>query len=240
MDQSAITRAFLELADTLVDDYDVIQYVQMLTEHCVSLLDVSEAGVVVEAADGQLRSIASSSERMHFVEMIEVQRDDGPCYDCWRSGEPIVEDDLEQAVDRWPRFAPAALKLGFRAVSALPMKLRDERVGALNLFADHRDGLHRPAQVALAQALADMATIGIVHQRRFQARDGLITQLQGALDSRVVLEQAKGFLAEQTGLDIDEAFRLMRDHARRQQRRLHDVAADVVARKLSAAALVAR
>ena len=226
-------RAFVELADTLVEGYDVIEFLHLLTERCVSLLGVAEAGVVLADARGEVRALGSSSERMRLMELIELQRRDGPYLDCWQHGGKVREDDLEANVGRWPHFGPAAVSAGFRSAYALPLRLRNERIGALNLLADRPAGLAE-ADEALGQALADVATIGILHERVVRERKSLAEQLQVALDSRVALEQAKGVVAEQAGVDMDEAFRLLRRHARHHNRRLSEVVAAVVNRELSA------
>ncbi len=229
-------RTFVELADTLVEGYDLIEFLHLLAARSVSLLGVSEAGVVLADEHGNLRAPASSSERMRLIELIEVQRQDGPCLDCWRDGGPVREDDLEAAVARWPQFALAALDAGFRSVYAVPLRLRTQRIGALNLFADRPAGLAADDE-ALGQAMADVATIGILHERFLRERETLSEQLQTALNSRVTLEQAKGIVAEQAGVDVDEAFGLLRGYARHHNRRLSDVVVAVISRDLSADAL---
>lgn len=231
--EELIGRTFVELADTLVEDYDVIEFLHMLAERCVQLLGVTEAGVVLIDAHGRLRPLASSSERMQLVELIEVQTEDGPCLDCCRDGRPVVEDDLEGASGRWPQFAPAALDAGFRSTYAVPLRLREERIGALNLFADRVNGL-TAADQALGQAMADVATIGLLHERVLQDQNLVSAQLRTALNSRIALEQAKGMIAEQADLDMSEAFDLLRSHARHHNRRLRDVVAAVLNRDLSA------
>ena len=231
--EELIGRTFVELADTLVEDYDVIEFLHLLAERCVQLLGVTEAGVVLFDAHGRLRPLASSSERMQLVELIEVRTDDGPCLDCCRDGRPVREDDLEGATGRWPQFAPAALDAGFRSTYAVPMRLREERIGALNLFADRVNGLTEQDQ-ALGQAMADVATIGILHERVLHERAVVSGQLQTALNSRIAVEQAKGLVAEQADLDTGEAFELLRGHARHHNRRLRDVVAEVINRDLSA------
>ena len=234
--EEMIGRTFVELADTLVEGYDLIEFLHVLTERCVVLLGVAEAGVVLADPHGNLRTLASSSERMRHIELIELQSSDGPCLDCWRLGGRIREDGLESNAGRWPRFGPAALDAGFRSVYAIPMRLRSERIGALNLFADQPAGLAEEDE-ALGQALADVATIGILHERVVRERETLAEQLQTALDSRVALEQAKGVVAEQAGVDVDEAFRLLRGHARHHNRRLSAVVTAVINRELSSAEL---
>ena len=197
--EDLLSRTFVELADTLVEDYDPIEFLHRLAERCVSVLGMAEAGVVLADSHGRLRALASSSERMHLIELIEVQRQDGPCLDCWQTGEVIRENDLTEAVKRWPFFAPAALDAGFASAYAVPMRLRAQRLGALNLFANETSGLV-DADETLAQALADVATIGILHERFIRQRDEVTEQLQIAFNNRIVLEQAKGAVAEAAAL----------------------------------------
>ena len=230
-------RTFVELADTLVDSFDLIDFLHVLSDRCVALLGVSEAGVVLVDPAGHLRVLASSSERMRSMELFELQNEDGPCLDTWRTGEPTAEADLAGSGSRrWPRFAPAALGAGFASVYALPMHLRDSRIGALNLFADRSGGLSEQDR-SLGQAMADVASIGIIQERLAHDQGVLTDQLQSALNSRVVLEQAKGMIAEQAGLDVDAAFTLIRGFARQGTQRLGEVAEGIVARRLDAAAL---
>jgi len=232
-----VGRIFVELADTLVDGYDLIEFLYLLTERSVALLGVAEGGVVLADLQGNLRTMASSSERMRLVELIELQRQDGPCLDCYRNGETAVEHDLE-AASRWPAFSAAALEAGFRSVYALPLRLRTETIGALNLFGEEPGRLDED-DLQLGQALADVATIGIVHARVLHERELLAEQLQVALDSRVALEQAKGIIAEQAAIGVDDAFHLLRGHARHHNRYIGDVVAAVLRRELSAADLQA-
>jgi hypothetical protein len=234
--EDLVAHAFVELADTLVEGYDPIEFLYRLTERCVSLLGIAEAGVVLVDAQGHLRALASSSERMHLIELIELQRKDGPCLDCWRSGQPVREDHLVDAQARWPHFAPAALDAGFASVYAVPMRLRDERLGALNLFANGARGLVDSVET-LAQALADVATIGILQERFIRQREEVSEQLQIAFNTRIVLEQAKGVVAQATNVDIDEAFATLRGYARNHNLVLSDVAGHVIAGDLSVAAL---
>ena len=231
--EELIGRTFVELADTLVEDYDVIEFLHLLAERCVRLLGVSEAGVVLFDVHGRLRPLASSSERMQLMELIEVQTEDGPCLDCCRDGRPVREDDLEGATGRWPHFASAALNAGFRSTYAVPMRLREERIGALNLFADRVNGLSE-ADEALGQAMADVATIGLLHERVLQEQAVVSGQLQTALNSRIAVEQAKGLIAEQAGVEMGAAFELLRSYARHHNRRLRDVVTEVISRDLSA------
>lgn len=234
--QDLLSRTFVELADTLVENYDQIEFLHRLAERCVSLLGVAEAGVVLAGSEGQLRALASSSERMHLIELIEVQSQDGPCLDCWRSGEAIHENRLTDTQVRWPVFAPAALAAGFVSVYAVPMRLRDERLGALNLFSNQAYGLIEPDE-AVAQAMADVATIGILHQRFIFQRQEVTEQLQAAFNARVTLEQAKGVIAEAAKIGVDEAFTLLRGYARDHQLLLSEVARRVINRDLGVEAI---
>jgi GAF domain-containing protein len=231
-DERSVTRTLVELADTLVDDYDLIQFLQLLTTRCAELLGCTDAGVALADDAGRLHVLASSSERMRLLELIEVQRNNGPCFDAWTTGQQIRADHLEDEVARWPSFGPQALAAGYQSVYAIPLRLRDQRIGALNLFGDAPGSLSLDDH-DLGQAMADVATIGILHERFLEEHRQLSEQLQGALTSRVSLEQAKGVLAEQAGVDVDEAFDLLRGHARRTSRKLADVAKDIVGRRLS-------
>ncbi|MGA3216950.1 MAG: GAF and ANTAR domain-containing protein [Acidimicrobiales bacterium] len=229
--QDLLSRTFVELADTLVESYDQIDFLHRLADRCVSLLGVAEAGVVLVGSEGQLRPLASSSERMHLIELLEVQSQDGPCLDCWRTGEAIRENRLAESQMRWPVFGPAALAAGFLSVYAVPMRLREERLGALNLFANQAYGLIQPDE-AIAQAMADVATIGILHQRFIHRRQEVSEQLEEAFNARIALEQAKGVLAEAMRIDLDEAFSLLRGYARDHKLLLSQVARQVISRDL--------
>ena len=235
--ENLVAHTFVELADTLVEGYDQLEFLHHLAERCVEVLGIAEAGLVLVDARGQLQALASSSERMHLIELLEVQHDDGPCLDCWRSGEAVAEDHLADATVRWPHFAPAALEAGFASAYAVPMRLRDERLGALNLFANETSGLADNDQ-ALAQAMADVATIGILHERFIARREEVTEQLQVAFNTRVVLEQAKGVVAEAMRTDMNEAFAFLRSYARNHNLLLSEVARQVIDREIVADALV--
>jgi len=226
-----LARAFVELADTLVDDYDVVAFLHGLAERCVTIFDVAEAGLMLADQRGGLRVLASSSERMRLLELFELQSEEGPCLDSYGTGAPVSEDNLQ--AERWPRFAPAALDAGFISIYAVPMRLRDERIGALNLFHTEPAALSEGDMVAV-QALADVATIGILHERSIREAQVLTEQLQTALNSRVVIEQAKGVVAERANVDVEEAFRRLRVYARAHNRRLGEVARQVLAGSLPA------
>jgi transcriptional regulator with GAF, ATPase, and Fis domain len=223
MDGELLSATFVELTDTMVADFDVIDFLHVLTDRSVQLLDVSAAGLLLADPRGALRVVAASSETVRLLELFQLQNDQGPCLDCFRVGQPVAAADLADAAARWPRFVPAARRAGFAAVQALPMRLRDQVIGALNLFrAD--PGPFDAADVRVGQALADVATISLLHERGMRRSDTLNEQLQTALTSRVIIEQAKGKLAERLHLDMDQAFSLLRDQARSRNLRLSDLA----------------
>jgi GAF domain-containing protein len=222
MDGQLLSETFVELTDTMVADFDVIDFLHVLTTRSVDLLDVSAAGLLLADPRGELRVVAASSEAARLLELFQLQSDQGPCLDCFRSGRPVTSTALSTD-QRWPKFAAAAGQAGFAAVQALPMRLRDQVIGALNLFRTV-PGTFEPASVRVGQALADVATIGLLHERSMRRSDTLNEQLQTALNSRVVIEQAKGKLAERLGIDTDQAFTLLRDQARNRNQRLSDLA----------------
>ena len=194
MAEIKLADVFVEMADTLVDEFDVIDFLHVLTERCVQLLGVSAAGLLLTDQRDSLQVVAASSERTRLLELFQLQTDQGPCVDCFRTGQPVSVADLPSA-GRWPRFTAAAAEVGFAAVHALPMRLRTEIIGALNLF-DTNPGALDEDKLRIGQALADVATIGLLQQRAIHRRDTLTEQLQTALNSRVLIEQAKGVLAE--------------------------------------------
>jgi GAF domain-containing protein len=226
----------VKLADTLVADFDVVELLTVLADRCVEVLDVGAAGLMLVAPEGDLRVMASSSETMRVLELFELQSQEGPCLDCYRTGQPVVNQNLSDAHDRWPRFTPEAVGAGFQAVHALPMRLRGSVIGALNLFHLEPGGM-KQEDIDAAQALADMATIAILHHRASIEAQVLNDQLNHALNSRIVIEQAKGMIAEREGVNMDEAFAALRNHARNHNLRLVIVAQDVITGDLEAAAL---
>jgi transcriptional regulator with GAF, ATPase, and Fis domain len=223
MDGQLLSRTFVELTDTMVAGFDVIDFLHVLTSRSVQLLDVSAAGLLLADPRGELRVVAASSEAARVLELFQLQSDQGPCLDCFRSGQPVTVTDLAAQAHRWPRFAAAARDAGFTAVQALPMRLREQVIGALNLFRA-APGPFDPAGIDVGQALADVATISLLHERSMRHSDTLNEQLQTALDSRVIIEQAKGKLAERLGVDMNQAFSLLRDFARARNLRLSDLA----------------
>ncbi|MFC4021537.1 GAF and ANTAR domain-containing protein [Micromonospora sp. GCM10011542] len=226
MAEIQLSDVFVEMADTLVDDFDVIEFLHVLTERCVQLLGVSAVGLLLTDQQRTLQVVAASSERTRLLELFQLQTDQGPCVDCFRSGQPVSVADLP-AAGQWPRFTAAAAEAGFASVHALPMRLRSEVIGALNLF-DVQPGALDEGRLRIGQALADVATIGLLQQRAIHRRDILTEQLQTALNSRVLIEQAKGVLAERLQVDVGEAFVLLRGTARSHNRRLSDVARAIV------------
>ncbi|MCW6003460.1 GAF domain-containing protein, partial [Micromonospora sp. CPCC 205371] len=190
MAEIQLADVFVEMADTLVDDFDVIDFLHGLTERCVQLLGVSAAGLLLTDQRDTLQVVAASSERTRLLELFQLQTDQGPCVDCFRTGQPVSVADLTTA-GRWPRFTAAAAEVGFAAVHAVPMRLRAEVIGALNLF-DATAGPLDEGKLRIGQALADVATIGLLQQRAIRRREVLTEQLETALRSRVLIEQAKG------------------------------------------------
>ena len=225
--EALLARALVELADNLVDEFDIVDLLTTLSDRCVEVLDIAAAGIMLVAPDGELRAMASSSEAMRVVELFELQSQEGPCLDCYRSGEPVVNEDLAAANGRWPSFAGVALNAGFRSAGAVPMRLRSQVIGALNLFRSEPGALSQ-GDVIVAQALADVATIALLQHRTAVAAEVVNDQLTGALNSRIVIEQAKGIMSERHRLDMEQAFSRLRSHARNTNRRLGDVALEVV------------
>jgi hypothetical protein len=231
-----VLRALVEAADTFVADYDVVEFLHRLALRCVALLDVDEAGVMLVGAAGRLCYVASSSEQMRLVELLELQREQGPCLDAHLHGRVTVSARPEEAEQRWPQFAYHAREAGFESLAGVPMRLRLDRIGALNVFSRHAGGLSFEDQ-QIAQAMADVATIGVLQARAIH--DGQVTtaQLQMALESRVAIEQAKGIIAEHMAISLDDAFALVRNHSRSQNDKLTETARRVISGELRPDAL---
>ncbi|SDU76734.1 GAF domain-containing protein [Jiangella alkaliphila] len=222
-----LAHVFVELADTLVDDFDVIDLLQTLAECSVEFLQADAAGLMLADQRGQLQVLACTSDQVRVLELFELQNSEGPCLDCFTTGEPVVNVDLADVATRWPRFHAATADSGFRSVHSLPMRLRGQIIGAMNLFCTHQSTLSDD-DITVGQALCDVATIGLLQERTMRQGEVLAEQLQGALNTRVLIEQAKGVLAERLNLALEDAFTLMRAHARRSQQRLTDVARTVI------------
>ncbi|MDA8282730.1 MAG: GAF and ANTAR domain-containing protein [Actinomycetota bacterium] len=221
--EELVVRALVEMADTLVGDFDVVELLTGLASRCVELLGISAAGVMVATAQGDVRLVASSSEAMRILELFELQAEEGPCLDAYRSGEPVDHLVLAAAGDPWPRFSVAALEAGFHSVSALPLRLRDSTIGALNLFSVGVAPMSEPNTV-VARAFADLAAISILQHRSADEHQRTNEQLSYALNSRIVIEQAKGIIAERAGIGLSEAFDRLRGYARDHNLRLTEVA----------------
>ena len=220
--EALLVRTLVELADNLVEDFDVIDLLTVLSDRCVAAFDVDSAGVMLAASGGELQVVASSSDAMRGLELFELQANEGPCVDCFRSGEPVVNVELSGSDPRWPHFAQRAVEDGFHSVHSLPLHLRGQTVGALNMFRRSRGSLDADALEA-AQALADVATIAIIQHRSTIEGAALIDQLNEALVSRIIIEQAKGKISESAGMDMDLSFQRLRNHARNHNLRLTEV-----------------
>ena len=236
--ERAAIRAFVDLSTELVDGYDIVELLVRLTTSCAQLLDVVSAGLLLADQRGVLHLIAASSERTHDLEAFQLQRQEGPCLDCYHTGQPVTVPNLADEEQRWPQFSPAAQALGFASVHAVPMRLRDTILGTLGLFGD-RPGQLGADDLALAQALVHVASVAIVNEKSAADHDIVNAQLQHALDSRVVLEQAKGVLAYVGKLDMDSAFNVLRIYARDHDAKLSDVASRIVRRDLPAEEVIA-
>lgn len=231
-----IAQTFVELADTLVLGFDTIDFLQALTERCVELLNVDAVGILLADQRGALNLVAASTEQARLLELFQLQDSEGPCLDCFRTGQPVGCGDLGEEPQRWPRFTVTAREQGFAAVQAVPMRLREQVIGALNLFRTSRGVI--PADVTeLAQSFANVATISILQVRALRQSEMVAEQLQTALNSRVMIEQAKGILTERLQIDIADAFSLMRAHARNSNQLLSNVAQQVIARSPEVAEL---
>lgn len=230
--ESRIVNLFVEVADAMVDRLDPLDFLHTLCRRCVELLDCDEAGVLILDAEGRLQVMGSSSERTESLELLQTHGTEGPCRECLRTGRPIMCEDLERERDRWPTFAPAAVARGFRAVRSSPMQVHGEPVGTLNLFR-MRPGAFAARDADLTRGIADMAAVALLQDRALRESESMTARLQGALSSRVVIEQAKGMLAERRGGGVDEAFERIRRFARSRNLRLHEVAEQLVAGELS-------
>jgi transcriptional regulator with GAF, ATPase, and Fis domain len=227
MSERLVAEAFVELADTLVDEFDVVDFLHLVTVRCAQVLGVSAAGVLLTDQRGALRVVAASTEQTRLLELLQLQIDEGPCPESFHTGQTVAVADLSTAMSRWPRFAAEARQVGFASVHALPMRLRTDVIGTLNLFGAEPGALDE-GTIRLAQAMADVATIGLLQARAIRHRETLAEQLQAALNSRIVIEQAKGVIAERRQLDMDQSFTLLRGAARTNNRRLSELARAVV------------
>ena len=226
--EQRLAEVFVELADTLVEEFDVVEFLQMLTERCVELVDTDAAGLMLDDQRGHLQVVAYTTESARLLELFELQRAEGPCLDCFATGQVIANVDLADSTSRWPIFTERALASGFSYSHALPLRLRRQVLGALNLFTVEPKPLTAD-HLAVAQGMADIATIGLLHERALHDQVVLAEQLQAALHSRILIEQAKGVLSARAGISVGDAFSRMRSHARRAGLHLTGVAEAVVA-----------
>ncbi|MFI7543656.1 ANTAR domain-containing protein [Actinoplanes sp. NPDC049599] len=224
-----LSKIFVEVADTLVDDFDLLDFLHMLTVRTADLVGASAVGLLLADQRGHLRFMAASDERAKLLELLQVQASEGPCFDAFRTAAPVLNADLRESVTRWPQFTEQALAVGFRSVHAFPLRVRKEVIGALNVFGSTLGGNFDAADVQIVQALTDVAAIALLQERAVRRGELLTEQLQGALNSRIVIEQAKGAIAQAHGISVDAAFAVLRGYARRTNHKLTDVAHTVLA-----------
>jgi transcriptional regulator with GAF, ATPase, and Fis domain len=226
-----LLQTFATLADTLVADYDVVDLLQNLVDTCQQLLDTTAAGILLADDSGELDVVASTSEEIRLVEVMQLSAEAGPCVESYRTGRVVSLNDIGEAPAAWDDFRRSALEHGFSSVHAIPLRLRETTIGTLNLLRD-RVGPLDPDDLVAAKAFADVATIGILHERSLRESQVITEQLQFALNSRVVIEQAKGVVSHTRSVPVDEAFALIRAYARSHQLGIGTVAAQLVARTL--------
>jgi len=234
--EERIVETFVELADTMVANFDVIEFTHRLVERSMELMDCAEVGLLLANAAGSLQVMASSSERSEALELLQSRNEEGPCLDCYRGSRLVFSEDLAADADRWPTFAPAAVQRGINSVHAIPMRVHGRTIGALNLFRAE-PGRLAERDAPLGQGMADIAAVALIQERAMRETRGVVQQLQGALNSRVLIEQAKGVLAERGQISVDEAFAGIRRYARAHNGRISDVARDVIDGRLDATAL---
>lgn len=227
-----VREVFVELADTLVDEFEITDYLDRLAARCTELLDVSACGVLLLDEGEAVEVVAASNEDAHLLDLSQLRNSEGPCVDAFRTGEPVQQADLVHGDQPWPRFAATAVEIGYVAAHALPMRLRETTIGVVNLFSASL-GVLATGTLDLGLAMADTATIGILHHRAVVRHETRTSQLQAALNSRVAIEQAKGILAQRLGISIDDAFLVMRGYARNNNRRIAAVAADVISGRVN-------
>lgn len=236
--EQPLVATFVELADTLTEDFDVVEFFAVLTERVVQLGIATQAGILLVDETGSLRFMAASDEQTQLLELFQVQSREGPCQDCFRTGTPVTVDHLEAELERWPQFVPKALATGFAAVHAVPLRFHDTVLGAMNLF-HNEPGSIDPDSLSVVQAMADVATIGLVQQRALHRAHSVEAQLQHALHSRVTIEQSKGIIFEQASVSMSDAFELLRSYARNTNIKLSDAARQIVEGTLTAENLTA-
>ena len=236
--ETRVLDAVVSLVDNLLDDFDVFDLLTELTERCADLLDIAAAGFLLADPLGQLRLLAATSEQTHELELFQLQAEEGPCMECYATGQPVSVADLRAATSRWPRFVPAALEAGVASVHAVPMRAAGIVLGSLGLFGT-RPGELNEADRLVGQTLAHIACVAIL-QGHAPTPSTVIPQLHSALTRRVVVEQAKGFLRERFDISIDEASSLLRRYARTHNDHLTDVARQLMGEPSSRPALLER
>jgi GAF domain-containing protein len=229
---------FVEVADTLVEEFDLIEFLHLLTDRTADLVGAAAVGLLLADGRGNLEFMAGSNENVKLLELFQLQAHEGPCLEAFRSGQPVINVDLSSATSRWPRFAPRATATGFQSVHAFPLRLRSQIIGALNVFGDTKGGNFDGADIPIVQALADVAAIALLQERAIRRGEALTEQLQGALNSRIVIEQAKGAVSQAQHITVDEAFAQIRGYARRHNRKLTDVAQAIITDQTTPPALL--
>jgi GAF domain-containing protein len=225
---SQLSKIFVEVADTLTDDFDLRDFLHMLTVRTASLLGAAAVGMLLADDRNELQFMAASQDNAMWLELFQVQSHEGPCLEAFRTGRPVVNIDLPTASGRWPLFAPRAVSAGFQSVHAFPLRVRKEMIGALNVFGATVGAGFDDADMPIVQALADVAAIALLHQRALQRAQTLTDQLKRALESRIIIEQAKGVIIRAFDVGPDEAFRLIRSYSRRRNIRIADLTAAIV------------
>jgi len=223
-----LAKIFVEVADTLVDEFDLVEFLQMLADHAAGLVDASAVGILLADQNGRLQFMAASDESAKLLELFQIQNQEGPCLDAFNTATPVINADLRTAGARWPLFGPRAAASGFLSVHAFPLRLRNELIGAMNVFGTSVTAVLDAADVQVVQALADVAAIGLLQERAISRGEILTEQLQAALNSRIIIEQAKGAIAQAQGVTVDVAFTVIRAYARSTNSRLVDVAQLIV------------
>jgi transcriptional regulator with GAF, ATPase, and Fis domain len=224
--ETDLAAAFVELSDAMVTGLDLVDFLHLLSRRTVALLDVDAAGVMLADEDDKLRAVAASDENTHLLEMFSLQHQEGVCIDVYRKG-AVEQTSTAATVDRWPNFSRLAVSHGYAWLCGIPLRHGKEIIGSMNLFRKDDEPLG-DEEVRLAQALTDVATIALLARRETIHARRQATQLQAALDSRVLIEQAKGVLVERLDISLDEAFQVLRQHARDNNRKLRDMAHDIV------------
>lgn len=225
---SQLSKTFVEVADTLTDDFDLDDFLHMLTVRTADLIGAAAVGMLLADENDELQFRAASQDNAKWLELFQLQSHEGPCLEAFRTGRPVINADLPTASHRWPLFAPRAVAAGFQSVHAFPLRVRQQVIGALNVFGATVGAGFDDADVPIVQSLADVAAIGLLHQRARQRAQTLTDQLQRALESRIIIEQAKGVIIHAFDVSLDEAFRLIRAYSRRRNTRIADLTAAIV------------